>query len=84
MALETCLIENSPQTESSVDEYRARISNLETQLSRAHFENKQLDDKYKGLLGRVASIRTTLTDRLKQDAVRTFAISATLHEGIMP
>ncbi|KAK6517235.1 hypothetical protein TWF281_003900 [Arthrobotrys megalospora] len=45
-----------------------RISQLETQLAQALTENAQLDDKYKGLLGRVASIRTTLTDRLNKDA----------------
>ncbi|KAK6336064.1 hypothetical protein TWF730_003433 [Orbilia blumenaviensis] len=45
-----------------------RIYELEAQLAQALAENAQLDDKYKGLLGRVASIRTTLTDRLNKDA----------------
>ncbi|EPS43223.1 hypothetical protein H072_2799 [Dactylellina haptotyla CBS 200.50] len=47
---------------------KARIAELENQLAQAHTDNAQLDDKYKGLLGRVASIRTTLTDRLNKDA----------------
>ncbi|KAF3204372.1 hypothetical protein TWF106_001553 [Orbilia oligospora] len=45
-----------------------RVFRLEAQLAQALAENAQLDDKYKGLLGRVASIRTTLTDRLNKDA----------------
>ncbi|KAK6351690.1 hypothetical protein TWF718_004840 [Orbilia javanica] len=56
----------SPSVSKDVD--GDRVSQLETQLAQALAENAQLDDKYKGLLGRVASIRTTLTDRLNKDA----------------
>lgn len=56
------------KTDPSQDTSKARIAQLENQLAQAHAENAQLDDKYKGLLGRVASIRTTLTDRLNKDA----------------
>ncbi|RVD80280.1 uncharacterized protein DFL_008181 [Arthrobotrys flagrans] len=55
-------------TDAGKDVDKDRVSQLEAQLAQALAENAQLDDKYKGLLGRVASIRTTLTDRLNKDA----------------
>ncbi|KAK6535094.1 hypothetical protein TWF694_001584 [Orbilia ellipsospora] len=56
------------QSESNQNTDTIRISQLEEELAQSRTENAQLDDKYKGLLGRVASIRTTLTDRLNKDA----------------
>ncbi|KAK6499178.1 hypothetical protein TWF506_003811 [Arthrobotrys conoides] len=57
-------------SDTGTDKYaeKDRVFQLEAQLAQALAENAQLDDKYKGLLGRVASIRTTLTDRLNKDA----------------
>ncbi|KAK6339122.1 hypothetical protein TWF696_009902 [Orbilia brochopaga] len=54
-----------------------KILRLEEELARVKTENAQLDDKYKGLLGRVASIRTTLTDRLNKDAEEYQQLKAT-------
>lgn len=41
----------------------------EQRLAKVQEEKQQLDTQYKALLGRVAHIRTTLSDKLKSDAV---------------
>ena len=47
-----------------------RLKEAEIKLAEALDDYQQLDDKYRSLLGKVSSIRTTLGDRLKLDAVR--------------
>jgi len=60
------------ETTQEPDEKDEKIAALEEKLAQALEDNQQLDDKYRNLLGKVATIRTSLGDRLKQDAVRLF------------
>ncbi|KAF3088366.1 hypothetical protein TWF569_011479 [Orbilia oligospora] len=64
----TPTLRSGSETSFDKNAEKDRVFQLEAQLAQALAENAQLDDKYKGLLGRVASIRTTLTDRLNKDA----------------
>ncbi|WRT65903.1 uncharacterized protein IL334_002854 [Kwoniella shivajii] len=50
------------------DDPLKRISHLENELSSTRRENDKLSNQYRGLLGKLTAMRTTLGDKLKEDA----------------
>lgn len=47
----------------------SRVRELEQELARTREERDGLEGQYKGLLGKLTQMRSTLGDRLRQDAV---------------
>lgn len=56
--------------ESIQGKHEEEIGNLQTELEEANEGKDHFETQYKTLLGRVNTIKTSLGDRLKADAVR--------------
>lgn len=58
--------EGEPSDERGGDE---RIAQLQAELERVSSERDTFQSQYRGLLGKLSNMRTTLGDKLRQDAV---------------
>ncbi|WWC60507.1 uncharacterized protein I303_103080 [Kwoniella dejecticola CBS 10117] len=56
------------QDDATPSDPAERISQLEEELSATRQENEKLSGQYRGLLGKLTAMRTTLGDKLKEDA----------------
>lgn len=54
---------------------RERIQSLEEELERTRGEKEAFEAQYRSLLGKLTTMRNTLGDKLKQDAVRSSSSS---------
>ena len=61
------------QTRKTLEEIQAKheteLADLQGQLAAARIEKEQAEGQYRGLLGKVSTIRSQLGERLKADAV---------------
>lgn len=72
-------IQNGPAAAASDDaqaEHEVELQNLRDELEEANEGKEHFETQYKNLLGRVNTIKTSLGDRLKADAVRKARRSA--------
>ena len=56
---------------------RERIQSLEEELARTRADKEMFEAQYRSLLGKLTTMRNTLGDKLKQDAVRCPSLSLT-------
>lgn len=64
------LRESDDGVESGGEEDRETIKRLEATLSKTKAEKDAFEAQYRSLLGKLTTMRNTLGDKLKQDAVR--------------
>ena len=48
------------------------VDALKEELARVQKENEDLSDKYSALVNKLSAMRTSVANKLKQDAVRTY------------
>jgi predicted nucleic acid-binding Zn-ribbon protein len=60
--------DSQPSDDSDL-KYKAEIQSLREELEEANEGKDHFETQYKNLLGRVSSIKTSLGDRMKADAV---------------
>jgi septal ring factor EnvC (AmiA/AmiB activator) len=67
---------DSQPSEDTLSKHEEEMQSLRDELEEANEGKEHFETQYKNLLGRVNTIKTSLGDRLKADAVGNFPISS--------